>query len=408
VSVAVLAHLKALGKQISWVRALNGHLKCSKLKQEYERTISYYRERQNVKLNVRGTLASRVRERAQIWEQRGSLRLFFLGTDELQDRSGIIQALDRVGQLKWFTRSDGSYGQNYHGNDEARRKSNTDRLLDVFMNFEKTEWIPDALIAQTWAGYVDPKILGYIRGRYGTLIINIGMDDRHQYWGRKVGDEWWGTRGLIPYVDLALTAAPECVEWYQKEGCPALFFPEASDSEIFHPMPELPKVHDVCFVGGRYGIREKIVTSLRRAGIRVTAYGAGWEGGRLETNEVPRLFAQAKIVLGIGTIGHCEDFYALKMRDFDGPMSGSLYLTHDNPDLRLVYKVGDELATYRSINDCIEKVQWFLNHDYERERIAQAGRARASSGHTWNKRFDDLFAALRTGLSSPGLPMQLQ
>src|SRR5262249_32633673 len=106
-----------------------------------------------------------------------------------------------------------------------------------------------------------------------------------------------------------------------------------------------------------------------------------------------------KIVLGVGTIGYCEDFYALKMRDFDGPMSGSCYVTHDSPDLRLVYKVGEELVTYRSVDDCVEKVRWYLSHEDERERVARAGRARALADHTWEHRFKELFDTLRNGLS---------
>ncbi len=137
------------------------------------------------------------------------------------------------------------------------------------------------------------------------------------------------------------------------------------------------------------------MTGLQKAEIRVTAYGTGWNGGRLDTKDVPQLFAQSKLILGVGTIGHCEDFYALKMRDFDGPMSGSLYLTHDNPDLRLVYKVGEEIVTYRSMDDCISKVRWYLSQEKARERVAQAGRARALADHTWEKRFRDLFAFLK-------------
>jgi spore maturation protein CgeB len=133
----------------------------------------------------------------------------------------------------------------------------------------------------------------------------------------------------------------------------------------------------------------------------VAAYGSGWDSGRLETKDVPQLFAQSKIVLGVGTIGHCEDFYALKMRDFDGPMSGSLYLTHANPDLDLLYRVGQEIVTYTSIDDCIHKAKWFLDHDDERERVAQSGRVRASTDHTWDKRFADLFDILRRDQSLP-------
>src|SRR5215472_4408272 len=304
--------------------------------------------------------------------------------------------------------SEGVHGCSSPGPDEERRGTNSDRLLALVRELAATSRTPDILLAQTWAGYVNPKVLGEIRDEYGALIINIALNDRHQYWGRKVNGEWRGTYGLIPYLDLALTAAPECVEWYQKEGCPALFFPEASDPDIFHPMPELPKLREVCFVGSRYGIREKIVTGLRKAGVQVAAYGAGWEGGRLDTQDVPRLFAQSKIVLGVGTIGYCEDFYALKMRDFDGPMSGSCYVTHDNPDLRLVYKVGEEVVTYRSVGDCVEKVRWYLSHEDERERVAQAGRERALTGHTWEKRFNDLFDVLRKGLNQLGRGLQAQ
>jgi len=110
---------------------------------------------------------------------------------------------------------------------------------------------------------------------------------------------------------------------------------------------------------------------------------------------VARLFAQSKIILGSGTIGHCTDFYALKLRDFDGPMSGSFYLTHDNSDLRDVYKIGSEIETYRDVDDCIEKVKWYLIHDVERESIASAGRQRALNDHTWIRRFSDLFASFR-------------
>jgi spore maturation protein CgeB len=84
------------------------------------------------------------------------------------------------------------------------------------------------------------------------------------------------------------------------------------------------------------------------------------------------------------------------MRDFDGPMSGSCYVTHDNPDLRMVYKVGEEVVTYRSIDDCIDKVRWYLSHEDEREHVAGLGRARALAEHTWDKRFGGLFEFLKT------------
>ena len=327
------------------------------------------------------------------------LNILFLGSDYQQDSSGMLQALQSLGNVTVFTKEDGSYGLNpsAHLTSLNAFAVNTQRLLEIIEQMEAMGEPPHLIIGQMWGGTFDASMFDAVRRRNDTVVINIAMDDRHTYWGDMGSRKWMGSSGLIPHVDLVLTAAPECVEWYLKEGRPALFFPEASDPNIFNPMPQLPKVHDVSFVGARYGVRQKIVQGLRSAGVSVSAFGNGWEGGRLLTADVPRLFAQSKIILGIGTIGHCTDFYALKLRDFDAPMSGSFYLAHDNPDLRGLYEIGREIETYRDIDECVEKVKWYLTHDDERESIASAGRHRALCDHTWLRRFSDLLAILKTG-----------
>lgn len=390
----MLLALKQQLRRVSWFYDLNARWKAAATKREYAATALQY-GRKAIRVRRNELLVARPDGRREILTEQYRPRIFFLGTDEAQDRSGILQALDRIGVLTYFTRSDGCYGHNHPGSEVVRRRANTERLRAIFADLYTQGTTPDILIAQTWASFIDSKIFGEIRERYGTLIVNIAMDDRHQYRGHKVDGEWGGTYGLIPYLDLALTAAPECVEWYLKEGCPAMFFPEASDPEIFHPIPELPKIHDVVFVGARYGIRERIVTALLKAGIHVMAYGSGWESGRIPNEKVPQLFAQARIVLGVSAIGHCENFVALKMRDFDGPMSGSCYLTQNNPDLYDLYKVGQEIVTYQNVEECVKKVHYLLAHERECKSIGRAGRIRAECDHTWDKRFRSLFVTLR-------------
>lgn len=367
---------------------INQHFKSYLLKRNYSIIVRNYK---NIELHSRRCKLPKL--------NKSVINILFLGSDYQQDSSGMLQALKSLGNTTVFTKEDGSYGLNPSAHLTSLNvfDKNTKRLLEIIEQMEALEEPPHLIIGQMWGGTFDANILDAVRRRNGTVVINIAMDDRHTYWGDMGSRKWMGSYGLIPHVDAVLTAAPECVEWYLKEGCSALFFPEASDPNIFYPMPQLPKVHDVCFVGARYGIREKIVQELRSAGVSVSAFGSGWECGRLPTEDVPRLFAQSKIVLGIGTIGHCTDFYALKLRDFDGPMSGSFYLTSDNPDLRELYEVGREIETYRDIYDCVEKVKWYLEHDGERESIALAGRQRALNDHTWLRRFSDLFASLKAG-----------
>jgi len=364
--------IKAQLKKINWIYAINALIKSKQEKAAFNKTVEYYKNKPAVLL--RRPLFKKKHE--------GKVRIFYLSTDELQDRSGILQAVEQIGELFYFTKSDGTYGQYTDGEIPIRQKRNANRLLEMFNDLKNKNLVPDILISQTFESYIDAKVFSFIKKEFGTLIINIGMDDRHQYWK--------GTYGLIPHLDLALTAAPECVEWYEKEACPALFFPEGSDFKIFHPMPELPKIHDVSFVGAKYGIREKIVKALREAGVQVTTFGGGWGTGFLPVEDVPKLFSQSKVILGVGTIGHSSDFYALKMRDFDGPMAGSCYVTHDNPDLRKLYEIGKEIVTYKTIDECVLKIKELLKNENKREKIAQAGFVRARDNHTWIQRFEGL------------------
>ena len=382
-----LKSFRAFLKSYPLFAKINQHVKSFLLKRNYSVIVRNYKNT---------SLHSQVYKLPKLTNS--VINILFLGSDYQQDSSGMLQALKSLGNTTVFTKEDGTYGLNPSANLISLNAFdvNTKRLIEIIEQMEALDEPPHLIIGQMWGGTFDANVLDAVRRRNGTVVINIAMDDRHTYWGDMGSRKWMGSYGLIPHVDAVLTAAPECVEWYLKEGCPALFFPEASDPNIFYPMPRLPKVHDVSFVGARYGIREKIVQGLRSAGVSVSAFGNGWESGRLSTEGVARLFAQSKIILGSGTVGHCTDFYALKLRDFDGPMSGSFYLTHDNPDLRQLYKIGREIETYQDVEDCIEKVKWYLGHDDERESIASAGRLRALNDHTWLRRFSDLFASLKT------------
>lgn len=383
-----MENFKARVSNISWLYRANARLKCWQTKRRYTSTLKRY---SNMALNSSDAPLANLQ--MADWGSRRP-RIFFMGTDEQQDKSGFIQAIQRVADVEVFEREDGSWGQNDPAAYAIRRSRNTQRLWFLISELVASGWTPDLLIAQTWACLVDPNVFAQIRQNFGTRVINIAMDDRHQYWGRKVNGEWDGTFPLIPHLDLTLTAAPEAVDWYRKEGGAALFFPEASDPDIFHPMPDLPKVHDVSFVGSRYGIREKIVSALREAGIQVAAYGSGWENGRIANENVPLLFAQSRIVLGVSAIGHCPDFVGLKLRDFDAPMSGSCYLTQHNDDLLGLYNIGNEIETYHSVNGCVERAHYLLAHATEREAIATAGFARAARDHTWDVRLGSLWKYL--------------
>jgi spore maturation protein CgeB len=81
----------------------------------------------------------------------------------------------------------------------------------------------------------------------------------------------------------------------------------------------------------------------------------------------------------------------LKGRDFEVPMTGALYLTSEQHDLHRVYKVGEEVVTYRRKSDCLARIRYLLDHEDESTSIREAARQRCLRDHTWERRFEKLF-----------------
>jgi hypothetical protein len=304
----------------------------------------------------------------------------------------MLDGLRTIGDVTPFHFEDGSYG--YPCSTLTRVEAATRRLRDYFEDAARHGEPYHVLIGQMWGGYLPGPFLDHLRRDFHCLVLNICMDDRDAFDGIEKAGVHIGTRLLSPFIDIVLTAIPEAVDWHRKEGCPAWFFPEASSSAIFKVEPRA-KRYDVGFVGQCYGVRRHLVSALETAGIAVETYGTGWPNGRLSTDGAPRMFAESRIVLGVGMVGHCEDFFALKLRDFDAPMSGSFYLTSHNPDLALVYRLGEEIETYRSIEDCVQKCRYYLANPERREAIARAGQRRAMTDHEWTDRFRRLAEVLR-------------
>ncbi|MEZ8653414.1 glycosyltransferase [Vibrio splendidus] len=294
--------------------------------------------------------------------------VFYFGGDELQDKSGFLQALSTVSDVTYFTKEDNSYGSYSFGilNKNKNVSKNRKRLLELL---DKMETTPDILLMQTWEWRIGLETLQQVKKLYPKLkIVNIAMDDRHSYW--IYGMKNLGSAGLIPALDAVFTTSSEAVEWYKKEGVNAFFYPLASEPLIFHPI-NIPKIHDVGFVGAKYGIREVIVEKLIDKGINVKAYGNGWESGRLPIDDTNKFYNQCRIVLGVGTILGCNDFTSMKLRDFDVPMSGSVYLTNYNQDTAEIFAEESEICFYRNVDECVAVVSELLSNERKLHQIRE-------------------------------------
>lgn len=324
------------------------------------------------------------------------LNIFFVGTYYDHEMQGFFQGLQRLGDVHTYINAHGEYGINTPRGVKLSLDEHQQWCHHLYESVLEANQIKpiDFLIGTFTAPSVSLEVLLAIRG-LGIPIVNIAMDDMlPQHWrtDRKVKI---GAFGLGPAVDLTLQTTPAMIPRYLKAGYPAIYFPFASDADIFCPTAE--KDIDVLFIGNCYGKRERLIAKCMEAGIRVEAYGLEFPHGHVAGEEVPRLFGRSKLILGSGLVGHSANLTTLKLRDFDGPMAGALYLTSHNPLLASHFNIGEEILTYENVDDCIYKIKYFLTNEEERIRIATNGRVRACAEHTWNHRFQLLLQTL--GLS---------
>lgn len=106
----------------------------------------------------------------------------------------------------------------------------------------------------------------------------------------------------------------------------------------------------------------------------------------------------------ITVTGHAEFAgpYANNMTLFEATGVGALLLTDYKSNLADMFVLDREAVAYRSPQECLEKVRYYLAHEAERESIARAGHERTMGEHTYTHRMRELDDILRRYLSLHG------
>jgi hypothetical protein len=236
---------------------------------------------------------------------------------------------------------------------------------------------------------VSVSFLGQLRRR-GVRTIMVFFDDSSRFESTN--------RYCLGASDYVLThESADAINLYEELGFTAEFFPCYPSYHFYQALISSPETDpiqrpEVCFVGARIADRDEYLGALQSAGIPLTVFGKGWPNGMLSQSRMAKLFAASGISLNFVKNVSNTGARQLKARAFEIVMSGGFLLTEYDKELADYFDVGLEIDSFSSVDECIEKVRFYMaNMELAAEmgaRASQKARKLYSFESAWSKYLD--------------------
>jgi len=131
------------------------------------------------------------------------------------------------------------------------------------------------------------------------------------------------------------------------------------------------------------------------------AVGRMYQGRSVHNAQKAQAFLGAKIVLNNL---HYAEIVGVNVRTFEAAGIGAFQMLDWRPGLRQLFEDGHELISFKGIDDLKTKIRYWLDRPDERKIIADAGKRRAYSDHTYALRLSLLLKSLAQRAS--GYPIE--
>ena len=201
---------------------------------------------------------------------------------------------------------------------------------------------PDLSFFVLFEDEIDPETIKGV-GAAGGPTVNWFTDDHWRF------DRF--TRHFAPAFDWSVTTDRDSLPRYRQIGYERAILSQWACNRYAYDWTGRELEYDVTFVGRCYGERPATVERLRAEGFDVRCWGFGWPEGRIEHDEMVRVFGASRINLNLsaayspprGIRTRIADLVRrqtqeprksqIKGRTFEVPGSGGFLLTDRVPHL---------------------------------------------------------------------------
>jgi hypothetical protein len=209
--------------------------------------------------------------------------------------------------------------------------------------------------------------------------------------------------------DLMLSSFPHYVDRFRRQGLQSEYFNLAFEPRLLTRLKKT-QARDVVFVGGISPEHSDRTRFLEQIASRVKMDWWGYGVENLAHDSVLRRshrepvwalemydkLHNARIALNhhIDVAKNCAN----NMRLFEATGVGSCLVTDFKDNLGDFFDPGKEVLAYRSAEECIEMISYYLAREEERRPIADAGQARTLKQHTYYHRMEEFVSLVEHSL----------
>ena len=260
-------------------------------------------------------------------------------------------------------------------------------LRDVLLA-QIEEFQPDVIINQDIA-HTDLSLLRRVKKKDMILVAQCNVDP-------PIGID-------LSCYDFGISLIPWVVELFRSQGLKSVLHHLAFEPSVLEKLgPPPQKDVQVSFVGGLSSDHRQRISLLEAIAERhpLDLWLSNFRGlpansslrrhyrGSVWGKEMYHVLRRSKITLNShidasrGTAGN--------MRLYEATGVGTFLLTDDLPNLPTLFEPGRQVGTYSSVQDCLDKLTFYLENANLREDIAREGQQKTLTHHTYNRRVAEL------------------
>lgn len=235
-----------------------------------------------------------------------------------------------------------------------------------------------------------------------TVFVFATHEDPHEYYRFK---------DFVPLCDFHFSGDRDSFWRYEEDfGVDMHYLPVAANHFSQYPVtlenPELAYFNsDLAFIGNNFPNAERVKSEQKMLHpfINNEKYVFKvWGGdvimndtftqislGPIPYHDINKVYSSTKIALGVSRCQSHEGY--LTMRYFEAPACGCFFLADYCKGLEKMFIDKEHMVFVRDTDDVVELVEYYLDNEDEREKIARQGRRFMLQHHTYVNRVETIF-----------------